>query len=143
VKSTLLMDTGPLVAILDADDQHHQASVEFASQVRDQLVTTWPVITEVSYLTGKARVAGRAGLPLDVLVAALARLEIAFHPLDEAFLTWAAKTAMTYYPRRIDLADLSLAWAGERLGCERIWTPDRRDFAMLRPSHATNFMIVP
>ncbi len=133
----LLVDTGPLVALLDADDAHHRASAKFAATVREQLVTTWPVITEVAYLTG------RGGMPLSVLVTAVNRLRLRMHELDPEFLVRAAEVAKTYHPSKIDLADLSLLYAAEQLGCERVWTLDRRHFSVLRPMHTSHLTIVP
>lgn len=48
----LLVDTGPLVAILDAGDASHAPCVDVLTQERGQLVTTWPVITEAMYVLG-------------------------------------------------------------------------------------------
>jgi uncharacterized protein len=50
----LLIDTGPLVAILDAGDAAHAVCVEVLSRERGQLVTTWPVVTEAMYLLGSS-----------------------------------------------------------------------------------------
>ena len=45
-----ILDTGPLYALFDRDDEHHQQSVAFVQQQEFDLLTTWPVITEVTYL---------------------------------------------------------------------------------------------
>ncbi len=42
----VLVDTGPLVALLDAGDKDHKRCVEAAKRLRAEIVTTWPVITE-------------------------------------------------------------------------------------------------
>ena len=44
------MDTGPLVALFDRDDQYHCVCVEVLKEIRGALITTWPVLTECFYL---------------------------------------------------------------------------------------------
>lgn len=46
----LLVDTGPLVALLNRRDPDHQRGAEFLKYERARLLTTWPVITEAMYL---------------------------------------------------------------------------------------------
>ena len=45
-----LVDTGPLVAWFDAQDGDHARVREFMVEFRDNLCTTWPVLTEVCHL---------------------------------------------------------------------------------------------
>jgi predicted nucleic acid-binding protein len=46
----ILIDTGPLVALLHRNDAHHAACVEHARELPDAVYTCWPVITEACYL---------------------------------------------------------------------------------------------
>ena len=41
----ILVDTGPLVALFDPQDAHHERCRETLSSVREPLVTTVPVLT--------------------------------------------------------------------------------------------------
>lgn len=45
-----LIDAGPLIALFDRSDQHHERVMHFMSDFRGRLITTWPVLTEVSYM---------------------------------------------------------------------------------------------
>ncbi len=45
----ILVDAGPLVAIIEADDQHHAACVAEISKVDQPLGTVWPVLAEAVY----------------------------------------------------------------------------------------------
>ena len=45
----VLVDTGPLVALLDRSDPYHLTCQETLSSLEDSLVTVWPVVTEAMY----------------------------------------------------------------------------------------------
>lgn len=49
----VLLDTGPLVALLDRSDEHHRWAVEQMRQVALPLLTADAVVTEAAYLTRK------------------------------------------------------------------------------------------
>jgi len=48
----VLVDAGPLVALIDADDPQHEACVETLKSFRDPLLTVWPAFTEAMHLLG-------------------------------------------------------------------------------------------
>jgi predicted nucleic acid-binding protein len=43
----VLVDTGPLVALLDRSDPYHLTCQETLSSLDDSLVTAWPVVTGI------------------------------------------------------------------------------------------------
>jgi predicted nucleic acid-binding protein len=45
-----LVDAGPLIALFDKSDRYHKRAVSFLKQSQGLLITTWPVITEVSHM---------------------------------------------------------------------------------------------
>ncbi len=45
-----LIDAGPVIALFDKDDQHHQRVMDFMKDFRGRLISAWPVLTEVSYM---------------------------------------------------------------------------------------------
>ena len=50
-----LTDTGPLVALLDEDDDFHNVCAAAAGRLRaGALLTTWPCFTEAMYLLAEA-----------------------------------------------------------------------------------------
>lgn len=50
VTQRILIDTGPIVAQLDKNDQHHEACLFHADKLPEFVYTCWPVITEACYL---------------------------------------------------------------------------------------------
>ena len=47
----ILVDTGPLVPLLNARDQDHATCVQLARSLPDtRIITTWPCFTEAIYL---------------------------------------------------------------------------------------------
>ena len=119
-----LIDTGPLVAWLDAADHHHATVTQALATFDGQLLSTWPVLTEVCHLIPEhlaanfLRWAGAGGLTLvDVPTAVLPGL---------------ADRMDKYADLPMDLADASLIWLAETLGVMDILTLDRRDFGLYR-----------
>ena len=49
--SSILVDTGPLVALADKRDNFHDECKFFLAAYRGRLVTTWAVLTEFSHLS--------------------------------------------------------------------------------------------
>ena len=47
---SLLVDTGPLVALADKRDAAHEDCTSFLASYRGRLLTTWAVLTEFSHL---------------------------------------------------------------------------------------------
>jgi len=46
----ILIDSGPLIALFDADDKHHKKAVNFVRENKLPLVTTLASITETLHL---------------------------------------------------------------------------------------------
>jgi uncharacterized protein len=50
----VLVDAGPLVALIDQDDAYHVRCVGAVKRVRGALVTVWPVVSEAVHLLAHA-----------------------------------------------------------------------------------------
>jgi uncharacterized protein len=133
----VLVDTGPIVAILSESDEHHEACVEQLRLVTGPLLTCWPVITEAAWLLRTYPLAvGR-------LLASFNGRPFELAPLKEADFSGIAAILGRYRSLGIQLADASLVHLANREGVEIIFTLDRRDFGVLRRSGGKKFHLIP
>ena len=62
--ASVVVDTGPIVAFLDADDQHHDWARAQFGRLRPPLLTCEAVLTEASFLVARAGGDGSAAIQL-------------------------------------------------------------------------------
>ena len=53
--ASVVVDSGPLVALFDKDDHYHTAALRFIQRLRGRAVANLAVVTEVSYLLDFSR----------------------------------------------------------------------------------------
>jgi uncharacterized protein len=133
----ILVDTGILYALADADDRWHQAANAWLEDVSELLIVSVTALPEVAYLlhTGLGAAAELA------FVQSLAGGELEVEDLRRADLVRSAEV-MRRYPE-IGLVDASIVAMAERLKIETIATTDRRHFESIRPKHTKAFTLVP
>lgn len=131
------MDAGPLVALIDADDQHHRRCRVALKSIGGPLVTVWPPFTEAMYLLGD--------LPKgqEALWEMVARQALHLLPLDQEDVPRIRELMRKYADRQMDLADAALIRVAEREGIRKIFTVDRKDFSVYRLHGRTRPAIVP
>ena len=134
---TTLVDTGPLVAIASARDQHHQLCVEQLRQLQPPLLTCWPVITEAAWLLRHHPSA--VDRLLGSFEVGLLRLLI----LDEKALRWLATFLMRYRKMGAQIADGALIYLAEREAIDTVFTLDRRDFLVYRLGNGRSLRVLP
>ena len=132
-----LVDPGPLVALLDAGDEHHEACVAAFRELTVPPVTTWPVLTEASCLLGP--VAGGQAALLELVRRGAVRVST----LDATDAPRMIQLLAKYADLPADLADCSLVRVAERDGHRVILTLDRRDFGTYRRHGRTAFELRP
>lgn len=133
----ILVDTGPLVAITSARDQHHQLCVEQLRRLQPPLLTCWPVITEAAWLLRHHGPAVER--LLESFEVGLLRLLI----LDEKAVRWLANFLLRYRKMGAQIADGALVYLAEREGIDTVFTLDRRDFLVYRLSNGRSLRILP
>lgn len=122
----ILVDAGPLVALVDADDQYHKKCVAALKVLREPLVTVWPPVTEAMSLLGDVPKAQEA------LWEMLTRGVLQLLPLDHTDVPRIRELMSKYADLPMDLADAALVRVAEREGIRKIFTVDGKDFGVYR-----------
>lgn len=119
----VLADTGYWLALANRRDRWHEAAVGVTRGLDEQLVTTWPVMTETCHLllarlgsTSELRFLEQVEANVDVYEIGVGRV-----PEIRALM-------VKYEDLPMNLADASLVLAADELGTGRILSTDVRDF---------------
>lgn len=128
MKNMVIADTGFWLALANPRDRFHHHATDVGKSLQEDLITTWPVLTETCHLL-------------------MTRLHLAAQLsfMEKAKLGWFHVFTMTpQYTSRIyelmvryrdlpmDLADASLVILAEELGHGNILSTDQRDFNAYR-----------
>jgi len=135
----LVLDTGPILAALDADDPHHTACAELLAGAREPLVVVASTLVEIDYWI-------RKGLSPDVwrtFVEDIARGAYRLENVTEADLTRAGELEDRYADLDLGFVDASVIAVCERLREDKVATLDRRHFGAVRPAHCDALHLLP
>ncbi len=133
----LLVDTGPLYALADVDDDWHVRAAELLLRTRETLLVPVTVLAEVTHLLNLRLGAAAEGR----FVASLAAGELTIEPLFRADLERAAEL-LAAYPD-LGFIDCTVVAMAERLRLRSLVTTDRRHFSAVRPRHVEGFELLP
>jgi predicted nucleic acid-binding protein len=133
----VLVDAGPLVALLDRSDDHHERVTEALAEIHDRLVSVWPVVVEAMYLLAFSWQAQKA------LWEILETGAVELLPLQDDDIPHLKRLMEKYRDLPMDLADAALVRVAEREGIRRVLTLDRRDFGAYRLSRKGSFTLLP
>ncbi|GGP82322.1 ribonuclease VapC26 [Streptomyces melanogenes] len=135
------MDTGPLYALVDRDDDHHGACLNWYRQVgpRD-LVVPAPVIAEAVYLLAKYVGTRVEAAFLADLGRGLYGQVVNVNPEDLARMS---ELVLEYEDLPLGGTDACVVAVAERFGTPRVATVDRRHFSVVRPRHVDHFDLYP
>ena len=133
----ILVDTGPLVAVLDRSDRHHARCVEALREIRAPLLTVWPVLMEAGHLMSFSSEAQ------DELLALALDGTLRVEPLTDADLRRMRELVKKYRDLPMDLADAALVSVAERVHVRTIFTTDQRDFSVYRTKGRQRFTLLP
>jgi predicted nucleic acid-binding protein len=135
----LVLDTGPILALLDAGDPAHETCVELVDELREDLVVPSCVLVEIDYWTHE--LLGRETWSLFVEDVASGAYRLESLTLDD--LQRAAELELEYADLDLGLVDASVVALCERLGERKVATLDRRDFSVVRPRHCDALTLLP
>lgn len=124
----ILADSGYWVALFDRSDRHHQRAVEVTRGLSEQLVVTWPILTETAHFLG----ARYGSVAVQRFLELGERNGYRIHPLGEQDLPRLRALTKKYADLPMDLADASLVLLAEVSGDGRILSTDQRDFRAYR-----------
>jgi predicted nucleic acid-binding protein len=136
---TAILDTSFLFVLTDQNDRNHQRVLAVAQNINELLVLPVVVLPEVCYL-----IASRLGhqamcrfvssiTPDSVQVESVATEDwVRVHQILEQ-----------YSDNQLDFTDAAIVAIAERLDITRVYTLDRRDFSIIRPSHCNYFELLP
>ena len=134
----MLVDTGPLVAIVDDREPDHEACRAVLAATTESAVTTLAALTEAMHLLGSR--GGWAAQDALWGVVEAGALEIA--PTAAEDLPDLARLMRTYRDHPMDLADATLVVASARLDDRTILTLDGH-FRSYRLPGGGHFTVVP
>ena len=133
----VLLDTGPLVAFLSRRDHRHRICVETLQSLPTPLYTCWPVLTEAAWFL---RSDGAALEKMFMLGTAGFYRVLS---LDETDGLAIVEILKKYHRLKPQLADAALVHLARREGMDTVFTLDRRDFQVYRPSAKGSFRLLP
>lgn len=131
---TWLVDTGPLVAYLDARDPAHGEVANRLDVFTGVLATTGAVITEAMHFVSATRGGPRLLADL-VRTSGMGVFDLCRPPEIDA----AAALMEKYADTPMDFADATLVLLAEALGHSEILTLDRRGFSVFRTRRGRPF----
>lgn len=133
-----LLDTGFMLAVLDADDELHK-SCTAVLQLESHPFLPDVVLPELAYMTLR-----ELGYPVLIkFLNSIVRGELEIEKSSLRDLERATEILEQYADSRIDFVDCMVAAMAERLNIQRILTVDRRHFQLFRPRHCSYFVVAP
>jgi predicted nucleic acid-binding protein len=131
--ASVLLDTGPLVALFKRNDTRHARAVAWFKGHRGPLLTTQAVITEAWHLLSEP-----ARLPLVGFVTAACEV----HDFGRQGQARIVATLERYADLRMDYADATLVVLGDMLHLTSIATIDVNDFSAYRLANGKALKLV-
>lgn len=132
-----MLDTGVIVAALDAADVLHKACSDLVWRARERRVVPAPVLPEVDHLS-------RTHLGPDAFTTLLrGRASYDIEELADEDYERVEALLETYRDLKIGFVDAAVLAIVERLGETKLATLDRRHFSVMRPRHRAALELLP
>ena len=123
--NTVLIDTGPLIALFDRDDKYHTSIVEFIKNTNYRFISTTAVLTETMYMLDF-----NTAVQLNFLEWIM-REGVIIHEIKQSNIKRIIDLTRKYSDRPMDFADATLVIAAEERGIRQIISIDS-DFDIYR-----------
>ena len=132
----ILIDTGPIVALFDKNDNYHDKCLSLLKTIKEPLITTMPVLTEAFYLLGFS------WQVQDALWELVNQGGIQIYDLKGEQFKRCRELMKKYKDLPMDIADATIVSAAETVNISTIFTIDK-DFRVYRTKQGKNFRLVP
>ena len=123
--NTVLIDTGPLIALFDKDDKYHLSVIDFIKDGNYRFVSTIAVLTEVMYMLDF-----NTAVQLNFLEWIM-KEGVIIHEIKQSNIKRIIDLTKKYSDRPMDFADATLVIAAEERGIRQIISIDS-DFDIYR-----------
>ncbi|MGA5701720.1 type II toxin-antitoxin system VapC family toxin [Peterkaempfera bronchialis] len=135
----LIVDTGPLVALLNRNDPDHQRCAELLESHDGELLITPYVLTEACYLVAKY-----VGPDAEInLVEAVAGGDLAQVEMDQEDLARMSELMRQYRGFPLGITDASVIALAEHGKATSVATLDHRHFRAVTPRHVPALTLLP
>ena len=135
----LIIDTGPLVAVLDRDEPDHKRCRSLLDSFGETLVVPAPVLVEVDYLI---RTRLHTGIVLAFMGDVLSGV-FKIEDLVPSDYRRVREICEQYSDANVGLVDAGVLAVAERLNEPKVATLDHRNFKMFRPRHVDSLTLLP
>ncbi len=132
-----LVDTGAILALLDADDAWHQRCAEVFPSIRLPLATSSAVLAELFHLV-RARTR-----EIDLAWQFLRSDVVTVLPITDEDMPHLERLMIKYRDRPMDFADATLVRLAERETLPTVFTIDHDEFETYRIGARSRFRIMP
>jgi predicted nucleic acid-binding protein len=135
----VVVDTGPLVALTNKLDDHHQPCCKVLKllSAHTRFYTCGSVLAEVFHILPPTIQARKA------IFSVMEIMPLIIDPIECTHFNRIKEILFKYDNLSLDFADASLFALAEKLSADTIFTIDKRDFSLLRPKHVRAFHLLP
>jgi len=130
-----LIDTGAILALVDADDEWHRRCIDAFESLRLPLATSGAVLAEVFHLVSARE--------MNATWRFLRSGAVTLLPLGDGDLPHLDRLMKKYSDRPMDFADASLVRLAERESLSTIFTIDHDEFETYRIKGRSRFRVLP
>ena len=123
MQNVVLIDSGPIIALFNSKDKFHKSCIKFLKTFKGELISSWPVVSEVIYLLSYSIEAQTDFLEW------IERGSIQIVDISITDIRYIKNRMRKYSDLPMDLADASLMCISEKQGIEKIISIDS-DFSI-------------
>lgn len=125
MQNVVLIDSGPIIALFNSKDKFHKSCIKFLKTFKGELISSWPVVSEVIYLLSYSIEAQTDFLEW------IERGSIQIIDISITDIRYIKNRMRKYSDLPMDLADASLMCISEKQGIEKIISIDS-DFSIYK-----------